>query len=152
MTPADVPAALELWTEMDRFYGESADSAEARIPQITDALFGFRPAAEALVARDGDRIVGLAGYSFLWPAAAGSRSLFLKELYVMRTHQRRGVGRALMRGLAQIAAETGCSRLEWQTETGNLDARAFYASVNAPVLEGKLFYRLDGDGIAKLAE
>ena len=54
-----------------------------------------------------------------WPAAGLSTSLYLKELYVADTARRTGVATALMRGLYTIAAERGCSRVEWTTDEGN---------------------------------
>ena len=35
---------------------------------------------------------GMASYSFLWPAAGLTRSLYLKELYVAQDWQRQGIG------------------------------------------------------------
>jgi GNAT superfamily N-acetyltransferase len=148
----DLPAICDLMEELDRFYGASEFEERAeRIKQISAALFGEQPAAYLLLAKDGGDVVGLAAYSFLWPAAGITRSLFLKELYVVRARLRQGVGRALMQQVAEMAATNGCSRLEWQTDTPNLDAQRFYEALGAPARDGKVFYRLDGEAIGKLA-
>jgi hypothetical protein len=55
---------------------------EERARQVGAALFASPPAAYALLARVGRQIAGLAAYSFVWPAAGLTRSLYLKELYV----------------------------------------------------------------------
>ena len=145
--PDDIPAMLGLLAEMDRFYGSSsADPEEVREQQIYQALFGDAPAGHAHLARDGERLVGMAAYSFLWPAVGLTRSLYLKELYVAEACQRRGVGRLLMAALYEIAADHGCSRVEWTTDADNSGAMAFYAAVGVPIEKSKIFYRAENSG------
>jgi GNAT superfamily N-acetyltransferase len=135
--------------ELDSHYGatEILPLVE-RTAQITQALFGPQPAAYVLLARDGARIVGMAAYSYLWPAAGTTASLYLKELYVRRDIRRSGIGRSLMHAVFAIAHERGCSRVEWATEVDNHDAQAFYASLGAPVQDGKVSYRVEDDAVA----
>jgi GNAT superfamily N-acetyltransferase len=138
--------------ELDTFYGSSPSEPPAeRRAAIAETLFGPMPAAYALLAHDGRRVVGLAAYSFLWPAAGVTRSLFLKELFVRLSHQRSGVGTDLMRAICRQAKATNCSRVEWTTEHTNTNALAFYASIGAPVHHDKAFLRLDSDRIDQLA-
>lgn len=141
-TPDDVTAIAALLAEMDTFYGDtSTESDAARCRQIEAALFGPVPAAYALTATIDGAVVGIATYSFLWPAVGLTRSLYLKELYVARTVQRRSVGRHLMDGLQDAARASGCSRVEWTTDVDNSDAQRFYESLGFTVNSGKLFYR-----------
>ncbi|MGM0347494.1 cyclophane-containing RiPP N-acetyltransferase HaaN [Streptomyces sp. Adlamb9] len=144
----DVPALAELIEEIERFYG-AADTdiqpLEERLAQVEEALFGSPPLAAALLVEDdaGD-LAGLAAYSFLWPAAGSSHSLFLKELYVRDSLRRAGIGARLMEELrALAAARPGCSRLEWMTDRDNPGARAFYRSLGFGEYEGKIVYRVD---------
>jgi len=46
-----------------------------------------------------------------------------------------------MDGLYGIAAERGCSRVEWTTDTSNQAAQAFYESIGVMPPATKLFYR-----------
>ncbi len=127
---------------MDRFYGATEfDSVELRRQQLHDAIFSDSPAAHVLLASDGETAVGFATYSFLWPAAGLTRSLYLKELYVSGRQQRQGTGRELMQALFDLAAKHGCSRVEWTTDRNNAAAQAFYASLGAAPEGAKLFYR-----------
>ena len=57
-----------------------------------------------------------------------------------------------MRHLCDIAVKNGCSRLEWTTDRDNLDAQQFYAKLGVPVKESKLFYRIEGDDLAREAK
>jgi GNAT superfamily N-acetyltransferase len=140
---ADVPAVTALLAEKDLFYGtEPTGSTAAREHQVSAALFGDPPAAQALLAWHGDELAGIAAYTFLWPAAGVTRSLYLKELYVAGRHRRAGVGGWLMNGLSDIARRHDCSRMEWTTDETNEDAQRFYAELGARVVNSKLFYRM----------
>jgi GNAT superfamily N-acetyltransferase len=146
--PSDVPALADLLEELDRFYGATdVDPRDQRIRQIEGLLFGETSAAQVLLARDGDELVGMAAYSYLWPAAGVTASLYLKELYVRQARQGEGIGRGLMQELCAIAVKSGCSRVEWTTDNDNATAQQFYEGLGAPVYPAKLFYRLEGENL-----
>jgi GNAT superfamily N-acetyltransferase len=90
-----------------------------------------------LLARDGGLAAGLASYSFLWPAPGLTQSLFLKELYVRQAYRGHGVGRLLMQRVFEIAAETGCSRVEWMTEQTNNEAKGVLRQARARAEHGE---------------
>jgi GNAT superfamily N-acetyltransferase len=100
---------------------------------------------------DDDRLVGLASYSFLWPAAGVTRSLYLKELYVVEQSRHRGIGRLLISELCRIALNKGCSRVRWTADTDNPTALRFYATLGVPPKSDKLMYRLDGNAMTQMA-
>lgn len=147
-TPDQVEALARLLEEMDRFYGATGtDPIEVRHRQIQQALFVDPPAAYALLAWDEEQAVGMASYSFLWPAEGLTRSLYLKELYVAESAQGRGAGTALMNALFELAAKHECSRVEWTTDTANSGAQRFYERLAQKKLPTKLFYRADDQAI-----
>jgi GNAT superfamily N-acetyltransferase len=151
--PSQVEAIAALAEEMDRFYGATGgEPLDVRIRQISQALFSDRPAAYALLAWEGDRALGFATYSFLWPAVGLTRSLYLNELYVAVAARRSGVGKQLMRALFETAVKLECSRVEWTADRENVDAQAFYELLGAPLNEGKLFYRLEGEQLRCMAD
>lgn len=142
--PGDAAAIAALLEELNRFYGTAApQSPGGRVAHVSEAIFADPPAAYVLLARDADRVAGLAAYSFLWPAAGATRSLYLKELYVHSAYRRQGIGTLLMRSIFDKAAETGCSRIEWTTDTGNTAAQAFYAKLGLAPHPSKVFYRVE---------
>ena len=142
--PDDLTNLVDLLEEMDRFYGAAkVDPHHVRLDQVNEALFGRPPAAHALVAQDEHDLVGFAAYSFLWPAVGLTRSLYLKELYVAEAARNKGVGSFLMRQLARVALDTGCSRVEWTTDQDNELAQKFYETLGVKVNGGKLFYRAE---------
>src|SRR5262249_3753032 len=139
--------------EVDRFYGVTdIDPPSQRVPHIAAALFQEPKAAYALLAWDWEQLVGMAAYSFLWPAAGVTRSLYLKELYVIEAYRRKGVGTLCVQGLWQIAVEHACSRVEWTTDEGGVLGESFYERLGVPQNQEKIFYRLEGDGIRRMAE
>jgi GNAT superfamily N-acetyltransferase len=146
-TPDDVSVIAGLLEELDRLYGGTeVDPIERRVDQIADLLFGERPAAYVLLARVEGVAAGLAAYSYLWPAAGVTASIYLKELYVSAGARRAGVGRALMARLVEIAAERGCSRVEWTTDRDNDLSQRFYEALGFETLPSKLFYRIPVSG------
>lgn len=90
----EVDGVVSLFDEIDELYGDPREEdRERRAAEIRRALFSDPPLAYLLVTHDFGRIVGIAAYSFLWPAAGTSASVYLKELFVSETHRRRGIGR-----------------------------------------------------------
>ncbi|HEV2376778.1 MAG TPA: GNAT family N-acetyltransferase [Streptosporangiaceae bacterium] len=142
--PRDAAAMADLFLEMDRFYDEiTIEPAGTKTHQIESVLFATPPPAYALLAWDGPELVGIAAYSFLWPAALTSKSLYLKELYVRQQHRRKGVGRLLMQYLFKVARDKECSRVEWTTDESNANAQDFYKDLGVQVNPSKVFYRIE---------
>ena len=140
--PGDEDKIAALLAELALFYGGSPEGTPAeRSAAVRGALFGTPPLGYVLLAWDGPDLAGMAAYSFLWPAAGLTASLYLKELYVAQAYRRAGVGRVLMDELSAIARRRGLSRVEWTTDTPNQDAQAFYAALGAKPLTSKIFYR-----------
>ncbi|MFJ2646071.1 GNAT family N-acetyltransferase [Streptomyces sp. NPDC087420] len=110
-TEEDTEIISEILGEIEAYYG--GEATPGNTTQIRAALFSGRPAAQVLLARDSDQVLGFASYTFLWPAAGAESSLYLKELFVRSTARRRGVAKAFMAALEAAAAAAGCSRIEW---------------------------------------
>ncbi|MFJ6571939.1 GNAT family N-acetyltransferase [Streptomyces sp. NPDC091292] len=139
-TPADTAVISVILGEIEAYYG--GENIPGDRDQIRAALFGERPAATLLLAREGGAVLGLASYSLLWPAAGAESSLYLKELYVRDGARRKGVARALMARLQDEATAAGCSRVEWTADEDNPAALAFYKAYGAEPHRGKVFFRL----------
>lgn len=148
--PGDAKAVAAMIEEIERYYGTtSIQPFEERLAQVESALFGTPPLAYCVLAIADDDLVGLAAYSFLWPAAGSTHSLFVKELYVRPDGRRLGTGTRLMREMQAIAAAApGCSRVEWMTDRDNDGARAFYRGLGFEEFDGKVNYRV-GSGVAE---
>ena len=142
---ADIPTLALLIEEIERYYGATEIQAlDERRDQIALALFGVPPLASVLIAEDrSGELLGLAAYSFLWPAAGSTHSLFLKELFVRESGRRQGVASQLMQALREITAgRPGCSRIEWMADRDNPAAREFYRALGVPEADNKIVYRI----------
>jgi GNAT superfamily N-acetyltransferase len=138
-TEQDADTIATILGEVEAYYGGPSEPPSAE--QVRTALFGPKPAATVLLARDGEKITALASYCFLWPAAGAGTSLFLKELYVREPYRRRGIARELMAAVCSEAQAAGCTRVEWQADAGNPPALALYEGLGFAPHDGKVFYR-----------
>ncbi|TDG07608.1 GNAT family N-acetyltransferase [Paraburkholderia guartelaensis] len=149
-TAADVGAMHALMYELAEFeklthlFTGTADG-------LADALFGTRPAAEALVAEDAGRIVGYALFFHNYSTFLSRRGLYLEDLYVQPSQRGTGLGTAMLRALAAIAVERGCARFEWTVLDWNTPAIGFYEKLGATVLPDWRVVRMTGDALEKLA-
>jgi hypothetical protein len=108
-------------------YERAREQVTGTVEMLRQALFGPRPAAEALVATVDGETVGFAlfhGTFSTWECAAG---------------------------LARIAVERGCPRLEWHALDWNELALGFYARLGAERLSPWELHRLSGEALRRVA-
>jgi len=132
-------------------YEKLSDQMVATEAALHEALFGSTPAAQALVARSGDDVVGFALYFQNYSTFRARSGIYLEDLFVEPAHRGRGIGRALLRQLAAIAVERGCARFEWTVLDWNQPAIDFYKSLGAIPLDDWTVYRLTGAELQTLA-
>ena len=110
-----------------------------------------RPPFECLLAEDEGTIVGFALFFPTYSTWLGKQGLWLEDLFVLETHRRRGIGRALLARVAELAVARGCGRLEWSVLDWNRPALDFYRSLGAVARETWTTHRLTGDALGALA-
>ena len=147
-TPADAPAVLALVRELAEFERLSHEVVGDEA-MLRDALAAGHSAA--LLAEEDGVPIGLALYFHNFSTFLARRGLYLEDLYVKPASRKRGLGRALLRRLAQIAVERGCGRFEWAVLDWNLDAMRFYESLGAKPVKEWVICRLTGDALVALA-
>ncbi len=147
--PADVATILRFVRELAVFEREP-DAVLATGPMLHDALFGERPAAEAVIAEDGETL-GFALFFHNFSTWQGKRGLYLEDLYVTPSARGRGLGKALLRHLAGLAVERDCARFEWSVLDWNADAIAFYRAMGAVGQDEWTVQRVDGNALRRLA-
>lgn len=148
-TPADVPVILRFVRELAAFEREP-DAVEATEAMLHAALFGPVPAAEAVIAEDGEPL-GFALFFHNFSTWTGRRGLYLEDLYVTPAARGRGIGSALLRHLAGIALDRDCARFEWAVLDWNADAIAVYRAVGAVGMGDWTVQRVSGEALARLA-
>ncbi|HJU21171.1 MAG TPA: GNAT family N-acetyltransferase [Casimicrobiaceae bacterium] len=153
-TPADL-AELHALVRALADYERLSALCTSTQDDLADALFGPKPACEALIARldpESHVCVGFALFFHTYSTFLGRRGLWLEDLFVKPEHRGRGVGRALLRALAAIARERGCGRFEWSVLDWNTRAIAFYESLGATVMADWRIARVTGEAIDRLAD
>jgi GNAT superfamily N-acetyltransferase len=147
-SPHDVPRLLELFGALAD-YEHLRDELHATDEQLHDALFGERPAAEALIAERAGEAVGYALFFPTFSTFLARTGIWLEDLFVLPEQRGAGVGRAL---LAAVAARVGeGARLEWAALDWNELALGFYRGIGARTMDGWTSLRLDGEALASLA-
>ena len=146
----DVPIILQLIRDLAT-YERARNEVTATEEQLVDVLFGERPAAEVLLAFEGQSPVGFAVFFHNFSTWLGQPGLYLEDLFVKPDKRGKGYGRALLVELAKIARERGCGRMEWAVLDWNEPAINFYRTLSAKPMDEWTVFRLTRDGIAKLA-
>jgi GNAT superfamily N-acetyltransferase len=150
-------ALVDLMHEMCLFYSEEAPVArdDVRSNLVDNLLAPDSPLRLAVATDAHGEVVGLAAialfHSLVDPTPRRRGQLLLKELYVRQARQGQGIGKALMSWVARHALERGCARIDWNVSASNRQALAFYRSLGALHVAGRLSFRLGGEFLARLA-
>ena len=147
----DVPIILQLIRDLAT-YERAPNDVTATEKQLVNVLFGERPAAEVLLAFEGQSAVGFAVYFYNFSTWLGRAGLYLEDLFVKPEKRGKGYGRALLIELAKIAQDRGCGRMEWAVLDWNEPAIRFYRALGAKAMHEWTVFRLTRDGIASLAD
>src|SRR3954452_3930217 len=150
-TPADVPLILQLIRDLAT-YERAPNDVTATEAQLNEVLFGPKPSAEVLIAREADGAVGFAVYFYNFSTWLGKAGLYLEDLFVKPEKRGRGYGRALLVELARIARDRRCGRMEWAVLDWNEPAIGFYKKIGAKAMHEWTVFRLNEEETARLAE
>src|ERR1700722_16817260 len=148
--PTDVPLILSLINELAD-YEKLRHEVIATEASVSQALFGARPSAEAVIARIGGEPVGFALYFHNFSTFLGKHGLYLEDLFVRPAFRALGVGKTLLRHLARVALERDCGRFEWAVLDWNRSARDFYEALGAEANPAWVNYRIAGEALERLA-
>jgi GNAT superfamily N-acetyltransferase len=149
LTAADHQALAALMVEMQAHYRVPCPPLQA----ILDGLAKRPDGVEILIAERQGALLGFASACAIYPGPGLTSGFFLKELYVADAARGRGrgIGRALMRALVELALVRGHKRLDWTADATNPDLLRFYEGIGAIAQREKVFYRLAGEALSGLA-
>jgi GNAT superfamily N-acetyltransferase len=154
--PGDVPAMVGLVRELAE-YEKALDEVRLTEQQLHDRLFGNSPALFGHVAtttEDGGApgdVVGLALWFLNFSTWRGTHGIYLEDLYVQRGHRGTGLGRELLRTLADLCVQRGYSRLEWSVLDWNTPSIDFYRAAGALPMDEWTVFRLTDDALTAFA-
>jgi GNAT superfamily N-acetyltransferase len=151
-TRDDVPLIRAFILELAEY--EKALPGEAPVDErdLTESLFGPRPAAEVLIAYLAGEPAGFALFFHNYSTWLGKKGLCLEDLFVRPPARKHGVGYALFRELARIAVDRDCGRMDWAVLDWNELAISFYRRIGARSMDEWMTFRLTGPALKRLAD
>jgi GNAT superfamily N-acetyltransferase len=146
----DVPAVVGLVRELAE-YERAAHEVRLTEEQLTAALFGDSPALFGHVAEQDGAVVGMALWFLNFSTWRGSHGIYLEDLYVQPQHRGSGLGKELLRTLAELCVQRGYSRLEWWVLDWNAPSIEFYKAHGAEPMDEWTVFRLTDDALRAFA-
>lgn len=125
--PGDSDAIAVLADELRRHLGDPVGNLTAE--QVVEDGFGDAPEFRILVAERGSRIVAYALCLDTYEPAYAARGLYLADLCVAESERRRGIGRAMLEAVAEMAGQRGRTFVWWLCNPKNQSALEFYCKL-----------------------
>ena len=132
-------------------YERAPEQAIATEADLLRDGFGPNPIFRCVIASWDGAPAGFALFFYNYSTWQGRPGLYLEDLFVRPAFRKKGIGKALLVYLAQVAVRENCGRFQWQVLDWNTPAIEFYESLGAKVMKEWLTMRVEGGDIAKLA-
>ncbi|HXZ28917.1 MAG TPA: GNAT family N-acetyltransferase [Terriglobales bacterium] len=149
-TAADVSLILAFIRELAAYEREPDAVAATEADLLRDG-FGPRPEFRVLLAEWDAQPAGFALFFHNYSTWQGRPGLYLEDLFVRPQFRGKGIGKALLVRLAQIARQENCGRLAWEVLDWNTPSIEFYKSLGAETLREWLIMRVQGEALDRLA-
>jgi GNAT superfamily N-acetyltransferase len=133
-------------------YENLQGEVDATPEEIALALFAPEPRLYCDIAEWDGAPAGFAVWFLNFSTFRGRHGLYLEDLYVRPEMRQRGIGKALMRRLAQHCVERKLARFDWAVLDWNAPSVAFYKSIGAQVMDEWKICRLSGAALAGFAK
>lgn len=149
--PGDGKIIHAMALELARSHGHEAEFF-AVPDDFEAALFRPGPVVGAFIAEIDAAPAGSAFWHRSFTTFMGREVIYMEDLLVLPGFQRQGVGKALLKAVAQMAVEKGFPSVYWLMMDWNDGARKFYESTGAEFEDGMSLCRLHGEALSRLAE
>ena len=133
-------------------YEREPDAVIATEASLVRDGFGQQPKYRCLFAEWNGEPVGFALFHYNYSTWRGQPGLYLEDLFVLTEARGKGIGKALLQKLAQIALEENCYGLRWMVLEWNAPALKFYESLGAEMLGEWETMLLRGEPLERLAQ
>ena len=150
ITPDDVSAVVGLVRELAE-YEKARHEARMTEDQLSAALFGDSRALFGHVAVADGQVVGMALWFLNFSTWRGTHGVYLEDLYVQPQHRGSGLGRELLRTLADVCVQRGYDRLEWSVLDWNTPSIDFYRAAGAVPMDEWTVFRLTDEALTTFA-
>jgi len=132
-------------------YEKLLDQVDATEAMIGDALFGENPRAFCEIVSWNGEDAGFALWFYNFSTFRGKHGLFLEDIFVNPDYRGWGLGKALLKHLAQRCVDEGLARFEWSVLDWNEPSIAFYKAMGAEMLDAWTGCRVSGAALTRLA-
>ena len=149
-TPDDIPLILAFIRELAE-YERAPEQAIAKPEDLRRDGWGPEPKFRVVIAEWQGAPAGFALFFYNYSTWQGRAGIYLEDLFVRPQFRGKGIGKALLVHLAQIAVRENCGRFQWQVLDWNTPSIDFYKSLGAVVMQEWLTMRVTGDALEKLA-
>ena len=149
-TPADVPRILALIRAL-AVYEREPDAVTATEDGLLRDGFGPNPYFQCLMAETNGKSAGFALYFFNYSTWMGRPGIYLEDLFVEPEFRGLGIGKALLKRVAEVAVEKGFARMQWEVLDWNTPAIDFYRAMGAEFLDEWRNVRVSGEALKRLA-
>ena len=151
-TAADAAVILRFIRELAE-YEKALHEVAATEESLVASVFGEGSVTRAVICEtDAGEAAGFAIFFKTYSTWQARNGLYLEDLYVTPGHRGAGVGKKLLRHLAQLAVEEGCGRFEWSVLDWNAPAIRVYDAIGAEPQPEWIRYRLSGEKLRRFAE
>jgi len=137
----DIPIILLLIKELAE-YEKLSDEVTADEEKLRKNLFGNKKYAEVLIAEYEGKPAGQALFFHNFSTFLAKPGIYLEDLYVRPYLRGKGIGKALLIQLVELAKERGCARVEWAVLDWNKSAIDFYEKLGAHPMDEWTVFRL----------
>ncbi len=147
-TDLDLPFVMEMIHELAK-YEKAPESVTLTLDQLS-LDFKQKLFESIILERDGEK-VGMALFYFRYSTWKG-KNLYLEDLFVIPEHRGLGLGKMVMKYLANYAIEQKCGRFEWQVLDWNTPSIEFYKTLGADIDPEWMNCRLEGRAINEVGQ
>ncbi|XP_004605254.2 thialysine N-epsilon-acetyltransferase isoform X1 [Sorex araneus] len=160
-TERDCGDILRLIRELAE-YEKLSDQVKISEEALRADGFGENPFYHCLIAEflpapgdtQGPCVVGFGLYYFIYSTWKG-RNIYLEDIYVMPEYRGQGIGSKIIKKVAKVALDKGCSQFRLAVLDWNKRAMDLYKTLGARDLteaEGWHSFRFEGEALKALAE
>jgi len=144
-TISDAPLILEFIKKL-AIYEKLEREVSADLESIKNSFFGTNPRVFCLLAYWNSVPVGFAVYFYNYSTFLAKHGLYLEDLFIDPNYRSKGLGKALLKALIQIAKDENLGRVEWSVLDWNTPAIDFYKTLRARAMDEWTVYRItEGD-------
>lgn len=143
----DIPDILLLIRELAE-YEKLSHTITANESLLKENLFGKRKYAEVVFAEYEGKLAGQALFFYNFSTFKGKPGIYLEDLYVRPAYRNKGIGKALLNYLIELAKKKNCGRIEWVVLDWNKTAIDFYKSMGAKAMNNWIVFRLNEENFS----